>query len=183
MVILRGVDPERKEMTENIDDILSKLNAPWITKEGYLDWAKFPIDSVLKQALSPKYDEFQSACRTLTSMYSAGRTEAGIFLFGLLIHNADNIIQKTAIAEALVHVQTKQAADLLFRELRLTVSSNSTRKYINSILKTLKHFPLELIEEGFEELLSDKKWSYRMKTKFKEIVEFMEHENWDLDSL
>ena len=63
----------------------------------------------------------------------------------------------------------------------LLFSSNSTRKYINSILKTLKHFPFELIEEGFEELLNDKKWSYRMKTKFKEIVEFAEHENWDLN--
>ena len=90
---------------------------------------------------------------------------------------------KTAIVEALFHVQTKQAADLLFRELRLTVSSNSTRKYINSILKTLKHFPLELIEEGFDELLNDKKWSYRMKMKFREIVEFVEHENWELSSL
>ena len=183
MVILRGVDPERKEMSKNEDDILSKLNAPWITKDGYLDWTKFPIDSVLKQALSPHDDKFQSACRTLASMYSSGRTEAGIFLFGLLIHNADNIIKKTAIVEALVHVQTKQAADLLFRELRLTVSSNSTRKYINSILKTLKHFPFELIEEGFEELLNDKKWSYRMKMKFREIVEFVEYENWDLSSL
>ena len=170
-------------MSKQDDEILGSLNLPWVTEEGFLDWKKFPIDSVLKQALSSKYDEFQSACRTLASMYGAGRTEAGIFLFGLLIHNADNIIQKTAIVEALVHVQTKQAADLLFRELRLTVNSNSTRGYINSILKTLKHFPLELIEEGFEELLNDKKWSYRMKSKFKEIVEFVEYENWDLNSL
>ena len=86
-------------MSKNEDDILSKLNAPWITKDGYLDWAKFPIDSTLKQALSLKYDEFQSACRTLASMSSSGRTEASIFLFGLLIHNADNIIPKSCKRE------------------------------------------------------------------------------------
>ena len=156
---------------------------PGSRKTAILTGPNFRLIQFSNRSLAQNMMSFQSACRTLASMYSAGRTEAGIFLFGLLIHNADNIIQKTAIVEALVHVQTKQAADLLFRELRLTVSSNSTRGYINSILKTLKHFPLELIEEGFEELLSDKKWSYRMKTKFKEIVEFMEHENWDLNSL
>lgn len=165
-------------MPKKEDDILKKLNVPWITKDGYLDLAKFPIDSVLKQALSVKKQDFQSACRTLTSMYTAGRTEAAIFLFGLLIHNADDIVRKEAIVEALVHIRTKEATGLLFRELRLTVSSNSTRKYINSILKSLKHFPLKSIEEGFEELLKNNKWSYRMKRKFKEILEDVEYQSW-----
>ncbi len=138
----------KQKISKKEDDILKKLNLPWITDDGYLDWAKFPIDSVLKQALSLEDQVFRSACRTLASMYAAGRAEAGIFLFGLLIHNPDDIIRKAPIVEALVHIQTKEAADLLFRELRITVSSNSTRKYINTILKTLKHFPLEYIEEG-----------------------------------
>ena len=122
---------------------------------------------------------FASACRTLASMYASGRAEARIFLFGLLIYNADDIIRKTPIVESLVHIQAKEVADLLFRELRVTVSSNSTRKYINTILKTLKHFPLEYLEEGFEELSNNKKWSHRMKMKFKEIIEFVENESWD----
>ena len=33
---------------------------PWITKEGYFDPGKFPIDSALKQALSDNEQEFRS---------------------------------------------------------------------------------------------------------------------------
>ena len=31
----------------------------WITKEGYFDPGKFPIDSVLKQAISDDHKEFR----------------------------------------------------------------------------------------------------------------------------
>lgn len=165
-------------MPKKEDDILRKLNVPWITKDGYLDLAKFPIDSVLKQAISAKDKDFRSACRILTSMYGAGRSEAAIFLFGLLIHNGSDIVRKEKIVEALGRIKAKATTDLLFRELRLTVSSNSTRVYINRILKTLKSFPLEFIKDGFEDLLKDSKWSYRMKKKFKEILEEVEYRNW-----
>ena len=165
-------------MPKKEDDILRKLNVPWITKDGYLDLAKLPIDSVLKQAISAKEQDFHSACRLLTSMYVAGRSEAAIFLFGLLIHNADDIVRKEKIVEALGHIKTEATTDLLFRELRLTVSSNSTRSYINRVLKSLKRFPLEFIKDGFEDLLNDSKWSYRMRKKFKEIIEEVEYQNW-----
>jgi hypothetical protein len=33
------------------------------------------------------------------------------------------------------------------------------------------YFPLILIEDGFENLLSDSRWSYRMKGKFKDILD------------
>jgi len=157
-------------MAKKEKDILKKLGVPWITKDGFLDMAKFPIDSTLKQAVGKNEEEFRSSCRTLISMYVAGRLETAIFLYGLLIHNNKNIERKEIIVEALGHVKTKESADLLFRELHQTVSSNSTRRYINSILKSLQRFPLENINEGFETLLLDKKWSYRMKNKFKAIL-------------
>ena len=40
-------------------------NVPWITKEGFLDPAKFPIDSVLKQALSDDDRQFRSGLNML----------------------------------------------------------------------------------------------------------------------
>lgn len=153
------------------NEIIDKLNVPWITKDGYLDLAKFPIDSILKQAISEKEEDVRSACRMLASMYVAGRSEASVFLFGLLVHNGSDFMRKEAIIEALGRIKVKTTADLLFRELQLTVSSNSTRNYIDRILKTLKYFPLEFIKDGFEDLLNDSKWSYRMKNKFKLILE------------
>ena len=167
----------REKMPKKEDDILRKHNVPWITKDGYFDLTKFPIDSVLKQGISVKDKKFQTACRILGSMYTAGRTEAAIFLYGLLIHNADDIVRKEAIVDALGHIETKETTNLLFRELRHTVSSNSTRKYVGKILKSLKDFPLELVEEGFKGLLKDSKWSYRMKKKFKAILEDVEYQD------
>lgn len=165
-------------MSKKEDDILRKLNVPWVTKDGFLDLAKYPIDSVLKQSISEKRQDFRSGCRLLASMYVAGRFETAIFLFGLLIHNGNDIVRKEEIVEALGHIKTKETADLLFRELRLTVSSNTTRVYINRVLENLKLFPLELIRDGFEDLMNDRKWSYRMKKKFKEILEEVEYQNW-----
>jgi hypothetical protein len=65
-------------------------NVPWITKDGYFDPGKFPIDSVLKQALSDNDQEVRSALNLLSSMYGHGRTEAGVFLMGLLVNCEDN---------------------------------------------------------------------------------------------
>ena len=57
-------------------------DVPWITKEGYFDLAQFPIDGVLKQALSDDDQQFRTGLSMLGSMYGHGRTEAGVFLMG-----------------------------------------------------------------------------------------------------
>jgi len=75
-----------------------------------------------------------------------------------------------------------QTAGLLFAELESTESSNSTRGYIKRILKTLEGFPLESVATGFERLLSDPRWSYRMKRSFQEILETVEYRNRGLTS-
>lgn len=153
------------------DDLNLPKNVPWITKEGYLDLTKFPIDSTLQQALSTEDQKFRTACRTLASMCDAGRTEAGIFLWGLLGFYRDDLVRKQAIVDALAQFQTTKAADVLFAELDQVESSNTTRVYINSILATLSRFPSELVEEGFTRLLGEKRWSYRMKRKFQAILD------------
>ncbi len=153
-------------------------NVLWLTKDGYLDLSKFPIDSVLTQAVSDNEEQFRSACRVLASMVSAGRTEAGVFLYGLLRFCGDNRVKKESVVEALGTVLTRQSADLLFEELRRTESSNSTRSYINAVLKALRRMPLELVRDGFEALLCDSKWSYKMKRKFEGILAKMEYRGW-----
>ncbi len=52
-------------------------NEPWITKEGFFDSTKFPIDNVLKHALSDDDRVFRSGLRTLRLMIHQGRIEAG----------------------------------------------------------------------------------------------------------
>jgi hypothetical protein len=157
-------------MANKDKDILQRLGVPWVTKDGFIDMAKFPLEGTLKQAAGIDEEKFRSSCRTLVSMHAASRSEAAIFLYGLLIHNKSDIKRKETIVEALGHIKTKESAELLFSELHQTISSNSTRRYLNSVLRSLQMFPLELIEEGFEKLLSERKWSQRMKNKFKAIL-------------
>ena len=169
-------------MPRTTKNALRETNVPWITKDGYIDLTKVPIDSTLSQAVSDNREEFAKACRMLSSMAYAGRAEAVVFLCGLLGYCGNDTTRKEEIVEALSRVRTHQVAGLLFAELESTESSNSTRGYISRILKALEGFPLESVEEGFERLLSDPRRTYRMKRKFREILEKSEYLNRGLTS-
>ena len=151
-------------------DELRALNVPWITKDGYLDPARLPIEVTLAEAVGNDAEKFRNACRVLAMMASGGRIEAGIFLCGLLRHCGDDLRKKESVAEALGGVRTRASAQTLFEELERTESSNTTRVYINAVLKALRGFPPELVRDRFEGLMSDPKWSYKMKQKFEDIL-------------
>jgi len=144
---------------------------PWITKEGYFDPGKFPIDSVLKQAISDDHKEFRSGLNLLCSMYGHGRTEAWIFLVGLLATCEDNWDKRISIVEAMRGIDTKPCADLLFSELKRVKSSNTTRRYMETLIKVLSRMPLELVKEGFEALAEEKLFSPKMRDKFRAVLE------------
>ena len=112
-------------------------NEPWTTKEGFFDSTKFPIDSVLKQALSDDDRQFRSGLNMLGAMNVHGRTEAGVFLLGLLVNCDDNWEKRIKIVEAMKGIDTKPCADLLFSELKRVKSSNTTRRYLATVIKVL----------------------------------------------
>ncbi len=153
-------------------DLKKRLgNVPWITKEGYFDPGKFPIDSALQQALSTNEQEFRSGLNLLSLMYNHGRTEAGIFLMGLLVNCEDNWEKRISIVEAIRGIDTQSCANLLFGELKRVESSNTTRRYLGAVIKVLSTMPSDLIEEGFEELAADRAFSPKMRAKFKAVLE------------
>ena len=146
-------------------------NVPLITKEGYFDPARFPIESVLKQALSDDDQEFRTGLNMLRSMYGHGRTEAGVFLLGVLVNCEDNWEKRIRIVEVMTGIHTKPCADLLFGELKRVKSSNTTRRYLGAVIKVLSSMPSELIEEGFETLAEDRSFSPKMRDKFRAVLE------------
>ena len=143
---------------------------PWITKDGSFDPTQFPIDGVLKQALSGDDQQFRSGLNLLRSMFGHGREEAGVFLLGLLVNCEDQWERRITIVEALQGINTKPCADLLFGELRRVRSSNTTRRYLAAIIKVLAAMPTELTEAGFESLAQDKSFSQKMRDKFKAVL-------------
>lgn len=142
----------------------------WITKDGDFDLAQFPIDSVLQQALDTNAEAFRSGVSLLGSMYGHGREEAGVFLMGLLLACDDSLERRSLIVEALRGVKTKACANLLFGELKRVTSSNTTRRYLATVIKTLASMPLELVQDGFVTLADDKSFSQKMRAKFKAVV-------------
>ena len=151
-------------------------NAPWITKGGTFDPAKVPIDGTLKQAIAADMGQFRSGLNMLGSMNSHGRDEAGIFLLGLFMACNEDLERRGLIVEALGGVDTKACADLLFAELKKVKSSNTTRRYLATVIKVLTAMPSELTREGFTLLANDKSFSQRMRDKFKEVIG--EEEDW-----
>jgi hypothetical protein len=145
-------------------------NVPWITKEGFLDPARFPIDTILKQALSDDDEKFRSGLNMLQSMHGHGREEAGVFLLGVLVNCEDNWEKRIKIVDALSGFDTKPCADLLFGELKRVKSSNTTRRYLGAVITVLSRMPTELIEKGFEALAQDKSFSPKMRAKFEAVL-------------
>ncbi len=161
-------------MADQKDDTKKSSDFSFITQEGGIDWAKFPIGTALKDAVDRNDERFSSACITLGIMSREGRTEAEVFLFGMLTYYENDLARKSEIVEALKFSRSKRAAQVLFSELDQIVSSNTTRAYINTILETLGTLPKGHVKQGLEKLIQEKKWTYKMKAKFTAILEELE---------
>lgn len=151
-------------------------NVPWVTPSGAFDPSKFPIDSVLRQALRPGLEECRSACVFLGSMVAHGRIEAGVYLLGLLRHYQNDLKRLEVIVESLCSFREEACAMALFHELRRVKASNATRRYLDQVIRALTHLPLEVVQAGFHTLAADPAFSYRMRAKFARAVESLESE-------
>lgn len=152
----------------DLNELLGKV--PWITNDGHVDLRKRPIDGVLQQSLDRNAEPFRSGVNMLRAMHSQGRQEAGVFLLGLLVACDDSLERRSLIVEALPGVNTKACADLLFRELRRVKSSNTTRRYLATVIRVLASMPSELIQDGFIALAADKSFSPKMRTRFRAVI-------------
>lgn len=157
-------------MASRIRHLISAAGIPWLSERG-IDLSRLPIDSVLRQALSPNEEEFRSGCGLLSSMSHAGRVEAGVFLLGLLTQYPDDYARLTLIADALWSFPTSATVDALAAELRRVKGSSSTRGYLRRIIKTLELLPAQLVEEQVRELSSDPQVGARFRQHLRTIVE------------
>ena len=152
----------------------ARFKASWITEDGSLDLRRFPIDSVLKQSLAQDEQDFRTGCTLLGSMQSCGRTDSGVYLLGLLRYWQDDLVRLAIVVENLRFFHTVACADALLSELRRVRSSNTTRGYLKTVLNALSCFPVELVADGLEALAEDSSFSYKMRRKFRDVLESIE---------
>ena len=156
-------------MTSRIRHKISVAGLPWLTEQG-LDLSRFPIDSVLRQALSPDEQQFRTGCSLLKSMSHGGRVEAGVFLLGLLRQYPEDYARLTLIAEALGSFPSPATVDALASELRRVKGSSSTRGYLRRIIDTLEQFPEQLVGEQIQELSSDPQVGTRFRRRLRSLT-------------
>jgi len=76
-----------------------------------------------------------------------------------------------AVFQHLEYVRDKSAIiPHLINELYHIQSNNTTRQWISEILRYLKRCPIDKVRGPLEKLLKEKKFSYRLKNKIKNII-------------
>jgi hypothetical protein len=143
---------------------------PWFTPEG-IDLSIYPIDGILRQTLSADGQEFRDGCCLLKSMCHSGRTEAGVFLLGLLKRHPDDYGRLIIIADALSAFPCRETVELFASELRRVRGSSSTRAYLRRLIEALELFPRALTDEAVRQLAADALVGPRFRQRLRSLAE------------
>ncbi len=141
---------------------------PWITKDGYLDMLKVPLESTYSRVCEGNPPAARDALGVLACAAGYGRCEAALLLLGFFVAlPPEDWALRSEVVEALRHVRTRACVSLLLAELGRVESTNSTRRYLDRILAALSAFPAELVGEQLEALARDRRFSPRMRAKLR----------------
>ena len=93
-----------------------------------------------------------------------------LYLIGLLGWHASDLQRLEVIAEQLRHFPYESSAKALLAEIRRVRNSNTTRRYLDRVLRSLAVLPLHLVKSGLEVLAEDDSFSSKMRAKFRNSV-------------
>lgn len=136
----------------------------------HFDPATYPLEKVVKKALSGEDGDFYTACHLLLARHEHARDEVIVVFLGLLAIYRDNLARLTSIVRFLRIVPSEATAQRLFEELRRVKSNNTTRAYLSAVLDTLAEYPLSLTGDGFAELSEDRAFSQRRRAQFRALA-------------
>jgi hypothetical protein len=136
-----------------------------------IDLTRASISRNIQDALSGDSSVASQSCRVLGFLADHGRTDALVFLLGMLSYHRGDLKRLQPVVEALAHCFSPVVAEALFNEIARLPSSNQTRRYLNLVIETLSWFPNELVEDRFCSLADDRAFSPKMRVKFQEVVD------------
>ena len=101
------------------------------------DSRTFPIEPILRQAVSLDADRARDAWTLLGTMARNDRPEAGIFLLGLMRVHGGDLTRMATLVRAVSFFPSEAAAEALKAEFYRVPSSPATRTYLNEVLAQL----------------------------------------------
>lgn len=128
----------------------------------------FPIDPILRQAVDSDLDKAGEAWNLLGAMAGHDRTEAGVFLLGLMRVHEGDLAHMAVLVRAVSFYPSKEAAEALKGEFYRVPSSPATRTYLNEVLQSLMRLPAHLSCDALEALAGDKRLSVKWRRRFEE---------------
>jgi len=141
-----------------------------------IDWKTMPVDQYVKQLEGSKKGEQKAGTSSLGGLISLGNMEASkeLLKYFKKLPPPKTIEEVHFKKEVLRHLKRHDTRTLLIPllidELYNTPSNNTTKQWINDIFGFLKYAPIEEVRAPLEKMLRDKRFSYRIKQKIKEIL-------------
>ncbi len=141
-----------------------------------IDWKNAPVAPYLRQLKNPDREIQQKGISGLSGLISHGNQEAFNVLFEYLKRlPPPKTIQEVHIKKDVLKQLTRnstreQIAPYLINELYKTPSNNTTRQWLTDIFKFFEFCPIGVIKEPLEKMVRDKRFSYRLKRKMKDIL-------------
>ncbi len=142
-----------------------------------IDWTTMPVDKYEAKLKDPSPGKRQEAISSLHAMISLGNKQALLalvnFLRGLpLPETIEEVHFKKDILRRLDRPETREVLiPYLIDELYQIPSNNTTRQWISEIFRFLEYSPIELIRDPLEQMINDKRFSYKLKLKMKSILQ------------
>jgi len=141
-----------------------------------IDWKTLPVDSYAAQLKGTNRKKREEAISSLGALITHGNSAAFQELFDYFRRlpppkTIEDVWFKKEILRQFWHTDSKiPLARQLIQELYETPSNNTTRQWISEIFRFLETCPLDEIRKPLEDMLKDKRFSFRLKQKMKDIL-------------
>lgn len=144
---------------------------PWLTKDGIV-MRLLPLEGNYRRAAEGNEQEMLDSCTVLGSCARDGRKDATVFLLGLLCYvPEDSWNVKASIVSQLEHARDVDSIPFLTRELRTVRSSNTTRRYLDAVLKALRYMPKDAVLDQLQALSLDSNLTPKMRQKIENTID------------
>ena len=141
-----------------------------------IDWKTIPVDNHVAQLKDVDRNKQLQGVSTLGSLSLFGNKNARSELIEYFKElNPPNTLDEVHFKlKVFRHIEnlgkTSDIIPCLIYELYHIQSNNTTREWISKILQYLGYCPIEMIRDPLEKLLSEKKMSYKLKSKIKDTI-------------